>query len=87
VQSIRSHMSGRLYAQQTHSRRYREHLRAAAVALIRRPADDDSGDEGPTVRDLMVVNLGPAWVDDSLYQLFGRCGGHGFVFGRGVSHR
>ncbi len=56
----------------TDARRYREHLRAAAASLLRRPSDDDSGDEGTTVRDLMVVNLGPAWVDDSLYQLFGR---------------
>ena len=62
----------RAFTTALNSRRYREHLRATAAALMRRPADDDSGDEGTTVRDLMVVNLGPAWVDDSLYQLFGR---------------
>ena len=54
-------------------RRYRDHLRAAAAALVR--VSSDGGDGGGTARrNLMVVNMGPAWVDDTLYELFGRCG-------------
>ena len=53
-------------------RRYREHLQTAAAHLIRRSSD--GGAEGGTkVRNLLVANLGPAWSDESLYELFGRC--------------
>lgn len=50
--------------------RYREHLEGAVRALLRRTAD---GGGSVAVRNLLVANLGPAWVDDPLYELYGRC--------------